>query len=59
MSDCVSVQCPYCGEYFEIFIESDLEGNMVSDCEVCCHPLALTVRQTLEGEISVDVDRAQ
>ena len=33
-----SVTCPYCGETVEIFIEEDVLGEMVYDCEVCCNP---------------------
>ena len=43
----VVVICPYCGEAVEIFLEEDLLGEMVHDCEVCCNPWRLTV--SLEG----------
>jgi hypothetical protein len=32
------VQCPYCGENVEIYIEADVRGAFVQDCEVCCNP---------------------
>ncbi|MCZ6507224.1 MAG: CPXCG motif-containing cysteine-rich protein [Acidobacteria bacterium] len=38
------VSCPYCGEIVEIVLESDLEGEMVWDCEVCCRPWSLILR---------------
>lgn len=41
----VTIDCPYCGETVEILIEEDLAGEMVHDCEVCCHPWRLTVRR--------------
>ena len=32
------VVCPFCGEQVEIYIESDVAGTLVMDCEVCCQP---------------------
>jgi hypothetical protein len=32
------VTCPYCGEHGEIYIEPDVIGTLVQDCEVCCRP---------------------
>lgn len=32
------VQCPYCGEWVEIYLEPDVMGTIVMDCEVCCRP---------------------
>ena len=40
------VQCPYCGESVEILVESDLEGEMVWDCEVCCRPWSVEIVDT-------------
>ena len=33
-----AVTCPYCGEAQEIYLEPDVEGDLVLDCEVCCNP---------------------
>ena len=38
MEDSFQVTCPYCGEIVELFLESDVEGSLVQDCEVCCNP---------------------
>jgi hypothetical protein len=32
------VVCPYCGEEVEIYVEADVRGTFVQDCEVCCNP---------------------
>ena len=32
------VTCPYCGEEVEIYVEPDVLGTFVQDCEVCCNP---------------------
>jgi hypothetical protein len=42
------VTCPYCGETVEIYIEPDVKGSFVQDCEVCCNPWR--VRVTGRGE---------
>ena len=50
------VTCPYCGEAVEIYLEPDVRGTLVQDCEVCCNPW--TVRVTGRGEDrSVEVSR--
>ena len=43
MDDTVIVTCPYCGEDVEIYLEPDLKGTVVQDCEVCCNPWRLRV----------------
>ncbi len=51
------VTCPYCAEDVEIYLEPDVRGSLVQDCEVCCNPWL--VRVTHEGgERWVDVSRA-
>jgi len=57
MDDHFVVTCPYCGESVEIFLESDVRGTLVQDCEVCCNPWRLRVFR--EGDDRwVDVARA-
>ena len=51
------VICPYCGEESEIYIEPDVAGSFVQDCEVCCNPWR--VRVSGEGDDRcIDVGRA-
>jgi cysteine-rich CPXCG protein len=38
------VTCPYCGETVEIYLEPDVAGSFVQDCEVCCNPWRVRVR---------------
>lgn len=38
VDDTYQVTCPYCGETIEIYLEADLRGRFVQDCEVCCNP---------------------
>jgi hypothetical protein len=37
------VTCPYCGEDVEIYLEPEIRGSLVQDCEVCCNPWNLYV----------------
>jgi hypothetical protein len=51
-----SVMCPYCGEMVEIYLEPDLMGTLVQDCEVCCRPWQVRVGYD-DGERYVEVVR--
>jgi len=50
------VLCPYCGEPAEIFLEPDVMGTLVQDCEVCCQPWQVHVGYD-QGVRYVDVRR--
>lgn len=55
--DAFLVTCPYCGEELEIYVEADVRGSFVQDCEVCCNPWR--VRVSHEGaERCVEIGRA-
>jgi hypothetical protein len=57
MDDLFEVTCPYCGEQLEIYVEPDVSGRFVQDCEVCCNPwLVRVVRE--DGCRWVEVGRA-
>ena len=43
MDDRFPVTCPYCGEELEIYVEPDVIGTLVQDCEVCCRPWQVRV----------------
>ena len=51
-----NVTCPYCGEDVEIYLEPEIQGTLVQDCEVCCNPWEVTVYWDGE-EQSVSVRR--
>jgi hypothetical protein len=57
VSDSFLITCPYCGEEIELYLEPDIEGDLVQDCEVCCNPWLIRVF-TDEGERNVQVTRA-
>jgi Cysteine-rich CPXCG len=43
MEDTFPVSCPYCGEALELYVEPDVRGSYVQDCEVCCQPMLVRV----------------
>ena len=43
MNDQFIVDCPYCGETVEIYLETDVEGHLVQVCEVCCNPWEIDI----------------
>ncbi|OFW02108.1 MAG: hypothetical protein A3I61_03790 [Acidobacteria bacterium RIFCSPLOWO2_02_FULL_68_18] len=57
MDDQWTVTCPYCGEEVEIYIEPDVTGSFVQDCEVCCNPWRVQVVRE-GGERFVSLARA-
>jgi hypothetical protein len=57
MDDAFFVTCPYCGESLEIYIEPDVTGSFVQDCEVCCNPWRVRVKGRGDDR-TVDVRRA-
>ena len=58
MDDTHLVTCPYCGEEIEIYIEPDVRGSYVQDCEVCCNPWTVRVTREEDDEVYVEVGRA-
>lgn len=55
--DAFPVTCPYCGEELEIYVEADVRGSFVQDCEVCCNPWRVRVSHE-GGERRVEIGRA-
>lgn len=51
------VTCPYCGEEVELFVELDIRGSYIQDCEVCCNPWTVRVSRE-EDQLYVEVGRA-
>ena len=51
------VECPYCGEHVDVYVEADVNGSFVQDCEVCCNPWRVDVREE-DGERYIAVQRA-
>ena len=56
MDEHFTVTCPYCGEDVEIYVEADVRGAFVQDCEVCCSPWRIRVA-TIRGAREISVTR--
>jgi hypothetical protein len=59
MDDTVAVQCPYCLQWVEFYVEPEVVGHYVEDCEVCCNPWQVVVTRDESGSPQVQVSRAQ
>jgi hypothetical protein len=57
MDDHWTVTCPYCAEDVQIYVEPDVAGSFVQDCEVCCNPWRVQVTRE-DGERTVSLSRA-
>lgn len=54
-----NVQCPFCGQNFELMLDTSLPSqNFITDCEICCRPLQ--IRAECEGgeTLSLEVQPA-
>ena len=52
------VQCPYCFESIELFVDPQTRGSYVEDCEVCCRPWTVHVERDDAGRLFVSLGRA-
>ena len=38
------IQCPFCGQQFELVIDTSLaHATFTTDCEICCRPFQVSV----------------
>lgn len=59
MLDEYCINCPYCGETFDVFLDLSA-GNQqyTEDCQVCCKPIEFRISVDIQGELSeVEVKR--
>jgi transcription elongation factor Elf1 len=51
-----NVQCPFCGQSFEVLVDTSVaRQRFTTDCEICCRPFEI-VAECEPGEIlSLDV----
>lgn len=54
----VTVTCPWCFEAIELWVDPEVSGAYVEDCEVCCRPWSVHVERGDHGELTVSVERA-
>lgn len=54
----VEVECPYCGESFDVRVDPGEEGqSLIQDCQVCCKAVAIAVAVE-DGDIAASASRA-
>ena len=50
-----NIECPYCGQSFELVIDTSIaEQRFTTDCEVCCRPFELRVEAEPGRILSVE-----
>lgn len=59
LEDQTRVTCPYCGQTQWLAVDPDTQGELVEDCDVCCHPWRLLASRNEDGVLQVDVTREQ
>ncbi|MFH1723953.1 MAG: CPXCG motif-containing cysteine-rich protein [Elusimicrobiota bacterium] len=53
----VDVECPHCGEEFEVRVDpAEEDQEMIQDCQVCCKPIQMAV-EVEDGEVTVSAYR--
>ena len=59
MLEATRIDCPYCGQQFEIDVDCSAGGQQyVEDCPVCCQPAEVTTQVDMYGNLlSVSVIR--
>jgi len=51
-----TIACPYCGQHFELVIDTATpHQRFTTDCEVCCRPLEVTVECEIGEILSLDI----
>ena len=48
-----SILCPYCGESFEITVDTSAgQQSYIEDCYVCCRPITIDIITNEQGELT-------
>lgn len=51
-----NIQCPFCGQSFELVIDTSVESQrFTTDCEVCCRPFEVFAECEPGEVLSLDV----
>jgi transcription elongation factor Elf1 len=50
------IQCPFCGQTFEVVVDTSLtRQRFTTDCEICCRPLEVAAECKAGEIVSVEV----
>ncbi len=53
------IQCPYCGQQFELLVDTSNESQrFVTDCEVCCRPFQVIAECEPGRILNLDVSES-
>ena len=51
-----SIQCPFCGQTFDLIIDTSVASQrFTTDCEVCCRPFEVFAESEPGEVLSLDV----
>jgi hypothetical protein len=54
-----TIQCPYCGQSFDLVIDTSIASQrLTTDCEVCCRPFEVLVECEPGEVLSLEVREA-
>ena len=52
MLEDTQIDCPYCGENFDLEVDCSAGGQQyVEDCPVCCQPIEISTSVDIEGNL--------
>lgn len=58
MSRWLELHCPYCGEPIDVAVDDSAgDQDYIEDCQVCCRPIAISVRMDEQDEPRVRARR--
>ncbi len=56
MEQSETIQCPYCGQTFDLVIDTSIPSQrFTTDCEVCCRPFEVAAECETGDVLSLDV----
>ena len=58
MDDIALVQCPYCFEHLELYVDPESEGSFVQDCDICCRPWQVFAAHDEDGRLNAIIERS-
>ena len=56
MEDSETIQCPYCGQRFDLVVDTSIpRQRFTTDCEVCCRPIEVSAECEAGEILSLEV----
>lgn len=51
------ITCPFCWESLDILIDPSAGSQRYTeDCQVCCHPIGITVTELIDGSLTIETE---